>query len=131
MENNTQQKHLYSVCSTDRILKESHSQAVMNDFLKQFINIDKIRMTTYRAGRAVTELIIHYDHDKTFLLTIWEGSFSTPPLSLDDIRLAHKEISLTDIVDIMVLVTRLAHHAQLSPQLSSDSDSAEVLVFSS
>ncbi len=130
MEKSTQPKHLFSISSADRILQERHHQTVMNNLFQHFIRIHKIRMTIYRAGQAITELTIHYDHDKTFLLTIWEGAFSVPPLSSDDIRLAHKEISLTDSVDMMVFVTRFAHHAHLSPQLPSDSDSAEVFVFS-
>ncbi|EJV5950462.1 hypothetical protein N7I24_003009 [Vibrio alginolyticus] len=131
MENNTQQKHLFSISSTDLILQEHYHQAVMSDLFNYFININKVRMTTYRAGQAVTELIIHYDNNKTFLLTIWEGALNVPPFSDDDIRLAHKEISLTDITDIMVFVTRFAHHAHLSPQLPSALDSTEILVFSS
>ncbi|HGZ7314349.1 TPA: hypothetical protein ACOL2D_003751 [Vibrio parahaemolyticus] len=129
MENNTQQKHLFSISSTDLILQEHYHQAVMSDLFKYFININRVRMTTYRAGQAVTELIIHYDDNKTFLLTIWEGALNVPPLSDDDIRLAHKEIALPDIVDIMIFVTTLARHARLSPCLPSDQDSAEVLTY--
>lgn len=86
-------------------------------------------MTTYRAGRAIAELIIHYDSGKTFLLTIWESELNCPPLSSDDIRLAHKEIALPDIADIMIFVTTLARHARLSPCLPSDQDLAEVLTY--
>ncbi|WP_318479615.1 hypothetical protein [Photobacterium leiognathi] len=123
--------HLFSISATDLILQDDHNQTVMNDFFNSFININKISMSIYRAGCPITELIIHYDNDKTFLLTIWERELSVPALTSDDIRLAHKEISLTDMADIMVFVTRLAHHAHLSPQLASDSSSAEVLVFNS
>lgn len=82
-------KHLFSISATDLILQDDHNQAVMNDLFNSFININKIRMSTYRAGCAITELIIHYDNDNTFLLTIWEGELNVPPLSSDDIRLAH------------------------------------------
>ncbi|MGF1883940.1 hypothetical protein [Vibrio splendidus] len=131
MTNNKQSKHLFDISSRDLILREKHNQMVMADFFKHFININKISMTTYRAGCAITEFIIHYELDKIFLLTIHEGEFNIQSITGDDIRIAHKEISLPDVTDIMVFVTRLAHHAHVSPQLALDSDSAEVLVFSS
>ncbi len=73
-------------------------------------------LTCYRAGCMVT---------------LWEGGLEVSPFSADDIRLAHKEICLPDIADILILVVKLAHHAGLSPSLSTDADSSSLLEFSS
>lgn len=130
MANLDQQKHLFSISSTDSVLFEDHNIRVMNELSQHLKNINQINITAYRAGNAIIELVINYEHDKTFLLTIWEGKLNIPSLSPDDIRLAHKEISLPDVTDIMVFITRLSRQAQLSPHLSSDTDSAEIFVFS-
>lgn len=122
-------KHLFSISSGDKVISERYNNNVMDDLYRHLTNITKINMTTYRAGCAIAELIIHYDSEKTFLLTIWESELNCPPLSSDDIRLAHKEIALPDIADIMIFVTTLARHARLSPCLPSDQDSAEVLTY--
>lgn len=131
MKHNSQPKHLFKIDSTDTILLDRFNDKVMNDLYQHFTNIHQIKMTTYREGQSITELVIQYDNEKTFLLTIWQGELCMPPITSEDIRVAHKEISLPDTTDILVLVTRIALHAHLSPRLSSDFDSAEVLVFNS
>ncbi|MDF5382681.1 hypothetical protein P3675_25370, partial [Vibrio parahaemolyticus] len=82
-------KHLFSISSGDKVISERYNNNVMDDLYRHLTNITKINMTTYRAGCAIAELIIHYDSEKTFLLTIWESELNCPPLSSDDIRLAH------------------------------------------
>ena len=129
INNSNQPKYLFSISSTDTILQDNYNNDVMSNLYSHLTNISKISMTSYRASRAITELIIHYNNGKTFMLTILEGELRTPPLSSDDIRLAHKEISLPDATDIVIFVTRFAHYANLSPSLQSDPDSAEVLIF--
>ena len=122
-------KHLFYIGLNDTIILERHNTNVMDDVYRHLTNITKISMTTYRAGCAIAQLIIDYDSGKRFMLTIWEGEFNCPPLSDDDIRLAHKEITLPDITDIMIFITTLARHARLSPHLPSEPDSAEVLTY--
>lgn len=131
MINDNQEKFLFSITSTDMIIKEPHNIDILDDFYCKLPNIYKINMTAYRECRSVIELVIYYNDNKTFLLTIWEDGLNISPISQEDIRLAHKEISLPDSTDIMVFITRIAHHAQLSVALSSSSDSSEVFVFNS
>lgn len=88
-------------------------------------------MTCYRAGGALTELIIDSGEGLTFCLTIGEGSLDVAPFTSDDIRLAHKQISLPDVTDIIILVTTLARYAGLSPSFSVDGESTALLEFSS
>lgn len=88
-------------------------------------------MTCYRAGGALTELIIDFGEGQTFCLTIGEGSLDVPPFTSDDIRLTHKQISLPDVTDIIILVTTLARYAGLSPSGSGDGESSSLLEFSS
>ncbi|WP_240353931.1 hypothetical protein [Pectobacterium brasiliense] len=88
-------------------------------------------MTCYRAGGSLTELTIDSGKEQTFCLTICEGYLDVPPVSSDDIRLAHKQISLPDVTDIIILVTTLARYAGLSPSFSVDGESSSLLEFSS
>ncbi|WP_258912668.1 hypothetical protein [Pectobacterium odoriferum] len=88
-------------------------------------------MTCYRAGGTLTELIIDFGEEQTFCLTIGEGSLDVPPFTSDDIQLAHKQISLPDVTDIIILVTTLARYAGLSPSCSGDGESSALLEFSS
>ncbi len=88
-------------------------------------------MTCYRAGGALIELSIDSGEEQTFCITISEGPLDAPPFSSDDIRLAHKQISLPDVTDILILVTTLARYAGLSSSVSGDEDSSSLLEFSS
>lgn len=88
-------------------------------------------MTCYRAGGALTELMIDSRKGQPFCLTIGEGSLDVAPFTSDDIRLAHKQISLPDATDIIILVTTLARYAGLSPFFSVDGESSALLEFSS
>lgn len=88
-------------------------------------------MTCYRAGGALIELTIDSGKEQTFCLTIGEGPLDVPPVSSDDIRLAHKHISLPDVTDIIILVTTLARYTGLSPYASGDGESSALLEFSS
>lgn len=88
-------------------------------------------MTCYRAGGALIELIISSGEGHTFCLTICEGPLDVAPFTSDDIRLAHKQISLPDVTDIIILATTLARYAGLSPSFSGDGESSALLEFSS
>ncbi|EHV5557937.1 hypothetical protein K0W35_004682 [Vibrio parahaemolyticus] len=52
-------KHLFSISSGDKVISERYNNNVMDDLYRHLTNITKINMTTYRAGRAIAELIIH------------------------------------------------------------------------
>lgn len=120
--------YLFDVTASDAVIKDAYSEAVIGDLTAHLPDIHKISMTCYRAGGAVAELNI--DHaEGHFLLTIWEGRLSVPPVLPDDIRLAHKEISLPDVTDITLFSVRLARYAGLSPSFSADVDSCTLLEF--
>lgn len=124
-------KFLFGVTATDVIVRDDYNNAVVNDVMSHLTGIRRIVMTCYRAGSALTELIIDFGEGQTFCLTIGEGSLDVAPFTLDDIRLAHKQISLPDITDIIILVTTLARYAGLSPSCSGDGESSSLLEFSS
>ena len=122
--------YLFDVTASDAVIEDAYSKAVISDLTAYLPGIHKISMTCYRAGCAVAQLNI--DHaEGHLLLTIWEGRLSVPPVSPDDIRLAHKEISLPDVTDITLFSVRLARYAGLSPSFSADVDSCSLLEFSS
>ena len=122
---------LFYVTGSDAIVRDDYSARVVNDLTGHLTDMTKIIMTCYRAGGTVVELVIHCGDKSVFCLTIWEGELDVPPVSTDDIRVAHKEISLPDVTDIFILVTKLARYARLSPSFSTDPDSSSVLEFSS
>lgn len=128
-------KNLFDITASEKIVHDDVTDAVVNDMIYQITTvikeIKKIVLTCYRAGCTITELTFYYDEDSFFMLTIWEGWLEISPFSADDIRLAHKEICLPDIADILILVVKLARHAGLSPSLSTDADSSSLLEFSS
>ncbi|MDP9568352.1 UNVERIFIED_ORG: hypothetical protein J2806_004028 [Kosakonia oryzae] len=124
-------KFLFGVTATDVIVRDDYNNAVVNDVMSHLTGIRRIVMTCYRAGGTLTELIIDFGEEQTFCLTIGEGSLDVPPFTSDDIRLAHKQISLPDITDIIILVTTLARYAGLSPSCSGDGESSTLLEFSS
>lgn len=126
-------KHLFDVTASQKTIHDDVADTVVNDMIYQIITvikeIKKIVLTCYRAGCTITELTFYYDEDHFFMLTIWEGGLEIPPFSSDDIRLAHKEICLPDIIDILMLTLKFARHAQLSPCLSTNADSSSLLTF--
>ncbi|CAM7470723.1 Bacteriophage protein [Klebsiella variicola subsp. variicola] len=124
-------KILFGVTATDVIVRDDYNNAVVNDLMSHLTGIRRIVMTCYRAGGALTELIIDFGEGQTFCLTIGEGSLDIPPFTSDDIRLIHKQISLPDVTDIIILVTTLARYAGLSPSFSGDGESSALLEFSS
>ncbi|MDM2817787.1 hypothetical protein [Citrobacter sp. Cpo102] len=124
-------KFLFGVTATDVIVRDDFSNAVVNDLLSHLTGIKRIVMTCYRASGALAELSIGSGEGQTFCITISEGPLDAPPFSSDDIRLAHKQISLPDVTDILILVTTLARYAGLSPAVSTDEDSSSLLEFSS
>lgn len=124
-------KFLFGVTATDIIIRDDYNNAVVNDVMSHFSEIRRIVVTCYRAGGALTELMIDSGEGQTFCLTIFEGPLDAPPVSSDDIRLAHKQISLPDVTDIIILVTTLARYAGLSPSCSVDGESSSLLEFSS
>ncbi|TCC09248.1 hypothetical protein E0L21_10550 [Kosakonia quasisacchari] len=124
-------KFLFDVTATDVIVRDDYNNAVVNDLMSHLTGIRRIVMTCYRAGSALTELIIDSGEGQTFCLTICEGPLDASPFSSDDIRLAHKQISLPDFTDIIILATTLAHYAGLSPSCSVDGESSSLLEFSS
>lgn len=124
-------KFLFGVTATDVIVRDDYNNAVVNDVMSHLTGIRRIVITCYRAGGALTELIIDFREGQTFCLTIGEGSLDVPTFTSDDIRLTHKQISLPDVTDIIILVTTLAHYAGLSPSFSDDGELSALLEFSS
>lgn len=105
------------------------SDAVVSSLLSVFSGITGIEVACYRAGRSVTELLVHREKHTSFCLTIWQGALSVPPVSEDDLRLSHKEISLPDTADVLILITTLVRRAGLVPALIQDPDSSVVMEF--
>ncbi|RFU93271.1 hypothetical protein DZA29_01855 [Citrobacter gillenii] len=124
-------KFLFGVTATDVIVRDDYNNVVVNDVMSHLSGIRRIVMTCYRAGGALTELIIDFGERQTFCLTIGEGPLDIPPFTSDDIRLTHKQISLPDVTDTIILVTTLARYAGLSPSFSVDGESSSLLEFSS
>lgn len=124
-------KFLFGVTATDVIVRDDFSNAVVNDLLSHLTGIRRIVMTCYRAGGALIELSIDSGEEQPFCITISEGPLDAPPFSSEDNRLAHKQISLPDVTDILILVTTLARYVGLSSSVSGDEDSSSLLEFSS
>lgn len=122
-------KSLFSVPADSRVFDNSCCAPFLEDLYSAIHEPDRLTFTCYRAGSAVAELGFWRAGSVTFVLTVWEGRLCIPPISDDDKRVAHKEIELPDITDIMLLVTRLAIRAGLQPSLSSDAGSASVFDF--
>lgn len=120
--------YLFSVGVGDTVLRDEHNRNVMDNLTSNLPNVTEMKMSNYRAGQAVTELLIHFGYDKIFTLTIWEGELDVPPVSPCDMRLLHKEISLPDVTDILIFVMSLARYAGLQPSFPLD-DSASILEF--
>lgn len=127
---NLERPHLFSIGHSDTAIKDHYNEAIMNDLYPHFKDVNKIIMNNYRAGSAVTELVLHYKDGHVFTLTIWEGGLDVAPVSSCDIRLFHKEISLPDITDTLLFVTSLARYIGLQPSFPID-DSSSVLEFNS
>ncbi|KGT94751.1 hypothetical protein NG99_07095 [Erwinia typographi] len=123
------ERYLFDVTTTDRI---EHTKAY-EDFIRSIrLNlprVKKIEVTCYRAGNAVTELVMYHSEGSQLCLTIWEGKLSLPPLLPDNVRLSLLEISLQDVTDILILVTSLARVYRLAPYLPGDPHSSAVLTF--
>ncbi|EIE5010475.1 hypothetical protein K8N77_004788 [Salmonella enterica] len=124
-------KNLFIVTTTEKIIADDFSDTVVNDLTHHVPGITKLILSCYRAGCTVAEITLYREDGDFFILTVWEGGLDIPPFSPDDIRLKHKEISLPDITDILILVTSLARHAGLSPSLPADTASSSLLEFSS
>ena len=127
----TRRFYYFDITQTDKIIAYKNSGSFMNNILTHLTPIRKIILTCYRAGGAVTELAIFHGNKKLFCLTIWEGPLNMTLLSPEDIRLEHKEVSLPDVADILILVTRIARHAGLLPSFPVETGTSSVLEFSS
>jgi hypothetical protein len=124
-------KFLFDVTATDRIECNNYYETFIKNLSISLPRINRIVLTCYRAGNPITELIIYQEDEKLFCLTVWEGELDVTPVTADDIRVAHKEISLPDATDILIFVTKIARYLGLSPLLSADPCSSSVLEFNS
>ena len=61
-------KFLFGVTATDVIVRDDDNNAVVNDVMSHLNGIRRIVMTCYRAGGALTELIIDFGEGQTFCL---------------------------------------------------------------
>ncbi len=124
-------KNLFGVTATGKIVGDDLSDVIVSDLAHHVPGITRLILSCYRAGCTVAELTLYGEDGDTFLLTVWEGGLDVAPFYPDDTRLKHKEISLPDVADILILVTKLARHAGLSPSLTADPTSSSLLEFSS
>ena len=121
--------NLFSVSSTFRVMPDTCSDAIVSNLMSVLSGLTAIEVACYRAGCAVTELLIHRERNAPFCLTIWQGELSVPPVSDDDLRLSHKEISLPDTTDVLLLISTMARRAGLVPALLADPHSSVVMEF--
>ena len=124
-------QHLFTITSTDRVEQSDHCESLLASLEKHFRGAQAMNLSCYRAGSAIAELLIQLSDDRIFCLTIWQDVLDATPLSKEDIRVSHKEISLPDVADILLLVLLIARSCQLVPSLSEDSGSSSLLCFSS
>lgn len=122
-------KHLFEISMTDKIDKSPEWDAFLRSVKQHMPNITKIFVNCYRGCAAITELIIHHSDEKILLLTIFCNDLSFSPVSDDDIRVNHKQISLPDVVDVLVFIVKLSQEFKLTPYLRGEQDSSEVLIF--
>ena len=121
--------NLFSVSATFRVMPDACSDAIVSDLMGVLSGLTGIEVACYRAGCSVTELLIHREKHTPFCLTIWQGELSVPPVSDDDLRLSHKEISLPDTTDVLLLISTMARRAGLVPALLPDPHSSVVMEF--
>ncbi len=122
-------KYLFATSMSDKVIHNEGYMPFMEGLYSVIQKPDRITVTFYRAGRAVTELVFWQTQSVVFVLTLWEDDLYIPPVSDDDRRIAHKEIALPDITDIMLLITRIAIYTGLQPSFSSDTESSSVFEF--
>ena len=121
---NDMDKSLFTVPASGKVFDNDCYRPFWEDLSEVVKKTDQFKVTFYRAGCAVVELVFFDSESVIFVLTIWEGDLHIPPISDDDKRVAHKEIGLPDVTDIMLMISKLAAHAGLQPSLSSDDESA-------
>lgn len=123
--------HLFDITMTGKIDMNHEWDEFLRSVKQHMPNITKIFVNCYRGCTAITELIIHHSDEKILLLTIFSNDLSFSPVSDDDIRVNHKQISLPDVVDVLVFISLLAQESKLEPSLVSEPDSSDFLVFNS
>lgn len=126
---NVKNKYLFATSMSDKVIAHECCMPFLEDLYSVIQKPDRIIMTFYRTGHAVTELVFWQTQSVVFVLTIWEDDLHILPVSDDDRRVAHKEIALPDITDIMILITRIAIYTGLQPSFSSDTESSSVFEF--
>ncbi|HHI0774965.1 TPA: hypothetical protein ACP4R4_004454 [Klebsiella pneumoniae] len=122
-------KFLYGVTSTDRLIQHEHADKFIDSCITNIGSIHKMSLTCYRAGGPLTELVLFYGSDKTFSITIGVGDVDVSMVNEDDIRISHKQITLPDTTDTLILVTRIARRSGLKPMLPEAEQFSTVLDF--
>lgn len=122
-------KFLYGVTSTDRLIQHEHADDFIDSCISNIGSIHKMSLTCYRAGGPLTELVLFYGSDKTFSITIGVGDVDVSMVNEDDIRISHKQITLPDTNDTLILVTRIARRSGLKPMLPEAEQFSTVLDF--
>ena len=120
---------LFSISATFRVMHDICSDDIVSNLMSVFSDLTSIEVACYRAGCSVTELLVHRESTTPFCLTIWQGELSVSPVSDDDLRLSHKEISLPDSADVLLLITTLVRRTGLVPKLIQDPHSSVVMEF--
>lgn len=124
-------KFMFGVTSTDRIVQSELGDEFINSCINAHGIITKIIVTCYRAAGALTEMVLINEHGATFVITIDLGVFSPAGLELTDkdIQTGHKQITLLDTTDILILTTRMARRSGLKPVFPEQSEFSSILEF--
>lgn len=122
-------QHLFTITSTDRVEQSDRCESLLASLEKHFRGAQTMSLSCYRAGSAIAELLIQLSDDQVFCLTIWQDVLDATPLSKEDIRVSHKEISLPDVADIFLLIFQLARRCQFQPSLCGEAETSFLLNF--
>lgn len=122
-------QHLFTITSTDRVGQSDRCESLLASLEKHFRGAQTMSLSCYRAGSAIAELLIQLSDDRIFCLTIWQDVLDATPLSKEDIRVSHKEISLPDVADIFLLIFQLARRCQFLPSLCGEAETSFLLNF--
>ena len=120
-------KFLYGVTSTDRLIQHEHADKFIDSCIKNIGSIHKMSLTCFRA--VGPELELFYGSGKKFSITIGVGDVDVSMVNEDDVRISHKQITLPDTTDTLILVTRIARRSGLKPMLPEAEQFSTVLDF--
>ncbi|HGJ5891015.1 MAG TPA: hypothetical protein ACHBZA_06640 [Arsenophonus apicola] len=122
---------LFDITFTEEIEQSQEWDNFLLSVKQRMPKITKIFVKCYRGCTAITEVIIHYSDEKILLVTIFSDDLNFSPVSDEDIKANHKQVSLPNAADVLIFITKLAQQFKLAPSLVSEPDSSDFLVFNS